>query len=473
MVIQEKFKKVIGKSQLISLGDRVLVAVSGGPDSVALLHILHNLQDELGLHLEVAHLEHGIRGAEAKDDARFVQGLAERLNLPVHVKEVSVPRMRSRTGKGNIEALARRERYGFLAEVARQRNLDKIATAHTQDDQAETVLMWLLRGSGRKGLGGMAPIQVINLADAESSKSVTIIRPLLGVSKAELLSFLDETGLEYRLDRSNEDTAFLRNWIRFELMPRLKERFDVGVPSRLAQTAELLRAEEILLNGLALKELEQLRAKSGLRRGGLLRQPKPMQRRMLRLWIEQARGHLRGLDFDHVEALLGLIADGPPQSRLSIPGGWEVIREYETLRLAKAAGKSKPRGYAYSLVIDGELALPEAGMTMDCQRLSNPPAELPKDHWEAVFDGTALTEPLVVRNFRRGDRFRPLGMAGHRKVKELFIEKKAPLPARALLPLLVMGGEVLWLPGYGRSEIGRVGPNTKAVLRVQVNCQER
>jgi tRNA(Ile)-lysidine synthase len=473
MVIQEKFRKVIRKSQLISLGDRVLVAVSGGPDSVALLHVLYNLQDELGLHLEVAHLEHGIRGEEAKDDARFVRELAKRLKLPVHIKEISIPRMRSRAGKGNIEALARRERYGFLAEVARQRNLDKIATAHTQDDQAETVLMWLLRGSGRKGLGGMAPIQIINLAGAESSKGVTIIRPLVGVSKEELLSFLDERGLEYRLDRSNEDTAFLRNWIRFELMPRLKERFDVGVPFRLAQMAEVLRAEEILLNALALKELEELRAKSGLRRGGLLRQPRAMQRRMLRLWIEQARGHLRSLDFDHVEALLGLIADGPPQSRLSIPGGWQLIREYETLRLAKAAGKSKPRCYAYPLVIDGELALPEAGMTIDCQRLSNPPAELPKDHWEAVFDRTALTEPLVVRNFRRGDRFRPLGMAGHKKVKELFIEKKAPLPARALLPLLVMGGEVLWLPGYGRSEIGRVGPGTKAVLRVQVNCQDR
>ena len=473
MVIQEKFKKVIRKSQLISPGDRVLVAVSGGPDSVALLHVLYNLQDELGLHLEVAHLEHGLRGEEAKEDARFVRELAERLNLPVHIKEVSVPRLRSQAGRGNLEELARLERLRFFAEVARRRNLNKIATAHTQDDQAETVLMRLLRGSGRKGLGGIAPRQPVNVAGAESSNGVTIIRPLLGATKEELLDFLKRNGLAYRLDRSNEDTAFLRNWIRFELMPRLKERFDVGVPSRLAQTAELLRAEEILLNGLALKELEELRAKSGLRRGGLLCQPKAMQRRMLRLWIEQARGHLRGLDFDHVEALLGLIADGPPQSRLSIPGGWEVIREYETLRLAKAAGKSKPRGYAYSLVIDGELALPEAGMTMDCQRLSNPPAELPKDHWEAVFDGTALTEPLVVRNFRRGDRFRPLGMAGHRKVKELFIEKKAPLPARALLPLLVMGGEVLWLPGYGRSEIGRVGPNTKAVLRVQVNCQER
>jgi len=270
---------------MVSRGDRVLVAVSGGPDSVALLHVLYNLQDELGLHLEVAHLEHGIRGEEAKDDARFVRELAERLNLPVHIKEVSVPRMRSRAGKGNIEALARRERYGFLAEVARQRNLDKIATAHTQDDQAETVLMWLLRGAGRKGLGGMAPRQPVNFAGAESSNGVTIIRPLLGATKEALLDFLKQNGLEYRLDRSNDDTAFLRNWIRFELLPRLKERLDAGVPSRLAQMAEVLRDEEMLLNALARQELEGLRANSGLRRDGFLGRPKAMQRRLLRLWI--------------------------------------------------------------------------------------------------------------------------------------------------------------------------------------------
>lgn len=473
MKFHEKVRESLRISCMLSPGDRVLVAVSGGPDSVALLRLLDDLKVEFALHLEVAHLQHGIRGAQANDDARFVQGLAGRLNLPVHVKEVNVPRLKSEAGRGNLEELARRERYRFFAEVARRRNLNKIATAHTQDDQAETMLMWLLRGAGRKGLGGMAPRQPVNVAGAESSKGVTLIRPLLGVGKEELLDFLKYNGIEYRLDRSNEDTALVRNWIRLELLPQLKERFDAGVPSRLAQTAEMLRGEEILLNALALKELEELRADSGLRRDGLLRQPKAMQRRMLRLWIEQPRGHLRGLDFDHFEALLSLIADGPAQSRLSIPGGWELIREYETLRLVRAASKSKPRCYAYPLVIDGELALPEAGMTIACRRLSSPPPELPKDHWEASFDLAALTQPLLVRNFRRGDRFQPLGMAGHKKVKELFIEKKAPLPARSLLPFLVMGGDVLWVPGYGRSEIGRVGPGTKEVLRVQVNCQDR
>ena len=467
MVLSRKVNKFIEKHGMLSAGERVLVAVSGGPDSVALLHTLCDLRHELKLHLEVAHLQHGIRGQAAKDDARLVQGLAEELNLPFHTKEVSIPHMRSRAGKGNIEALARRERYFFFAEVARPQNLNKIATAHTEDDQAETVLMWLLRGAGGKGLGGMAPIQAINLAGAESSKELTIIRPLLAVTKEELLSFLEKKGLEYRLDPSNEDTVYLRNWIRLELLPLLKGRIDSGVPSRLAQLAEILRDEEVLLNALARKELEALSVNSALCRDGFLRQPKAMRRRMLRLWIEQARGDLRGLDFAHVEALHQLICHGPPQSRLSVPGGWQLIREYETLRLAKRGCISKAPCYTYPVVIEGLLAVPEASMTIDC-RLSNPPVELPKDHWEAVFDPAALTEPLVVRNFRSGDRFQPLGMAGHKKVKELFIEKKAPLAARGRLPLLVMGGEVLWVPGYGRSETGRIGPGTKEILRIRV-----
>jgi tRNA(Ile)-lysidine synthase len=465
---QQRITQSILKSGLLKRDDRVLVAVSGGPDSVALLHILYELREELALHLEVAHLEHGIRGQEAQVDARFVRELAEGMKLPVLIKEVNVPRLRSEAGRGNLEELARRERYRFFAVVARRHNLNKIATAHTQDDQAETVLMWLLRGAGLKGLGGMAPTQAVNLAGAESSNGLTIIRPFLDVTKEELLRFLDERGLEYRLDRSNEDTAYQRNWIRFELLPRLKERIDRGVPSRLAQMAEVLRDEETLLNMLAQRKLEELGDNSGLRRDGFLRQPKAMQRRLLRLWIAQARGHLHGLDFDHIEMLLRLISTGPPQGRLSIPGGLELTREYETLRLVKAARESRPRCYEYPMVLDGVLAVREAGMMIDCRRISSPLAELPKDHWEAVFDCAALTEPLVVRNFRRGDRFRPLGMAGHKKVKDLFIEKKAPLPARALLPLLVMGAEVLWLPGFGRSEIGRVGPGAKDILRIRV-----
>jgi tRNA(Ile)-lysidine synthase len=464
---QEQLIKALRKSQLIVEGDRVLVAVSGGPDSVALLHILCELREEFALHLEVAHLEHGIRGQEAKDDARFVQEVARRLKLPVHIREVGIPLLRSQAGKGNMEALARQERYRFFSEVMRQRNLNKVAIAHNQDDQAETVLMWLLRGAGMKGLGGMAPLKAINVKDGDSSNRVVIIRPLLGVAKGDLLDFLEGQGLEYRRDRTNEDRAYLRNWLRMELIPRLKVRIDPRLSVRLAQSAEVLRDEDRLLDSLAQNELKSLANNDGLSRERFLRQPKAMQRRVLRLWIEQARGHVRGLDFDHGEALLRLISNGPAQGRLSIPGGWELIKEYDTLRLSKAARRPTPVCYSYRLAIGDEMDIPEAGVRIESQVLSSPMPHLAKDPWEAFFDLGALGGPLTLRNFRRGDRFQPFGMAGHKKVKELFIEKKVPRAARAALPLLVMCSEVLWIPGYGRSEIGRIVPGTQEILWIR------
>ena len=176
-------KYFIEKHRLLSRGDRVLVAVSGGPDSVALLHLLIELREEFQLDLEVAHLQHGIRGEEAREDARFVAALADQLGLPFHLREVSVPEIRTAAGKGNLEALARDERYRFFAELVGARGLNKVATAHTRDDQAETVLMRFLRGSGMTGLGGMAPLHRVKSAGLD----LAVIRPLLETSKAELL----------------------------------------------------------------------------------------------------------------------------------------------------------------------------------------------------------------------------------------------------------------------------------------------
>ncbi|HEX2229415.1 MAG TPA: tRNA lysidine(34) synthetase TilS [Candidatus Binatia bacterium] len=467
MTLDRKVKDACLSSGIVCAGDRVLVAVSGGPDSVALLQILHSFKDDLALHLEVAHVEHGIRGEEAKKDAAFVEDRAKRLGLRFHLKEANIPDLRSRIGKGNLEELARRERYRFFLEVAERRALNKIATAHTEDDQAETVLMWLLRGSGRRGLGGIAPSRTVHIDGADSSKHVTVVRPMLGVAKREIIQFLREEKLEFCFDRSNLDTAYLRNWLRHDLLPRLKQRGDSRLSSRLAQTAEVLREESDYLEMLAEAELDRICAnEESVSRSGFLRHPRAMQRQLLRLWIRRVRGHLRGLDFDHIETLLRVISGGPAQSRFTIPGGWELSREYEQLRLLKAVRGTKKPCYTYSLVIGTPLLVPEADMTIESRLVSKFDARLPKSASEALFDLTALPAPLVVRNFRRGDRFQPLGMAGHKKVKDLFIQKKAPLSTRAVLPLLVTGDEVLWVPGYGRSEIGRIGPHSKEILHL-------
>jgi tRNA(Ile)-lysidine synthase len=468
MDLPRKVTEFIIRQGLLSLDDRVLVGVSGGPDSVALLHLLYDLREEMGLHLEIAHLQHGIRGEEAREDARFVAELAEKLGLPFHLKEVNLRQIKSAAGKGNLEALARAERYRFFVDVARERNLGKIATAHTQDDQAETLLMWFLRGAGLKGLGGMPPVHELD-GIIDSAGRLIVIRPLLGVSRAEIEEYLNEKQLTFRLDHSNQDLSFLRNWIRLKLIPQLKEKMDRNLPARLAQQAELIREEDALLDTLAHAAINEIRTAEVMNRGSLLKHSKAMQRRLLRLWIEATRGHLRGLDFQHVEALLDLITNGPPQGRLSIPGGWQLVKEYETLRLKKQSRRMGQQCacYSYALQVGEDLHIHEAGLMIQTRAISLPLPSLPNNLTEAVFDVAALGADLTLRNFRHGDRFQPLGTAGHKKVKELFIEKKAPLSIRATLPLLVLGDEVIWIPGYGRSDVGKVTAATKAILHLK------
>ena len=463
MSIASKVLGFIRRHRLLAHGDRILLAVSGGPDSVGLLYLLHGLREEFQLQLEVAHLEHGVRGEAGKEDARFVGRLAESLKLPFHLKEVKLPQMKADAGKGNIEALGRAERYRFFADVARERNIQKIATAHTLDDQAETVAMWFLRGAGLKGLGGMSPLHQI-VADGES---MTVIRPLLEVSKAEILQYLEEKHIDYRLDRTNQDVALLRNWLRLDLLPRIQQRFDARVPARLAQQAEIFRDEDDVLDGLARSSYRAMLDRGSLNRPALLNAAKAVQRRILRLWIEQTRGHLRGLEFVHIEDMLRLIERGPSQGRLSVPGGWEMVREYETLKLEKRVRSRRRVCYDYPIKPDTVLRIPEAGLELHCDRTSAPVNEAPADLMEAVFDADGLRGALSVRNFRHGDRFQPLGMTGHKKIKDLFIEKRLTLSTRACWPLLVLGQEVLWIPGYGRSATGCVSTKTTAVLHLK------
>jgi tRNA(Ile)-lysidine synthase len=463
VILSRKIADFIRSHDLISKGDGVLVAVSGGPDSVALLHGLVELREELSLRLEVAHLQHGVRGEDAKDDAAFVAELADKLQAPFHLKEINLPAMKSTAGKGNLEALGRAERYRFFADVARERKLEKVATAHTLDDQAETVAMWFLRGAGLKGLGGMAPVQSRTIG----GNAITVIRPLLEISKQELLAYLKERGLGYRRDRTNRDPALLRNWLRLDLLPKLQQRLDARLPARLAQQAEIFRDENAFLDGLARSSYEAMSQDGSLSRPGLLDTAKAVQRRVLRLWIEQARGHLRGIEFVHIEDMLRLIEEGPSQGRVSIPGGWELVREYDTVKLEKRRGSRRQVCYDYSLQVGILLRIPEAGLELHSELISAL-TKLPDGLMEAVFDRDRLAGRLSVRNFRRGDRFQPLGMSGHKKVKDLFIEKHIPVAQRAACPLLISGGEVLWIPGYGRSGTACLSTKTTAVLHLKV-----
>ena len=448
---------------MLSPGKRILAAVSGGADSVAMLYLLYGLREELELTIEVAHLQHGVRGEEAIEDARFVACLAEQLGLIFHLKEIDLPQLKIASPGSSLEEIGRLERYRFFGETAHRRQLEAVATAHTADDQAETVVMRLFRGAGRTGLGGMTAVRQFDLPNSVSA-NVLLIRPLLDASRKQVTEFLDQRKLNYRTDSSNADLFYLRNWIRLTLMPQVSQKFGAELPARLCAQAEVLHDEEAYLGDLTRQQFEKVSDGKDLNRGAFLNINKALQRRLIRLWIERRRGHLRAIDCDHVEAALSLIAAGPPQGRLAFPGGWQLSREYETITFERDRPSFKSRCYSYEFRAGMTLNIVEAGVTIDSELLDLAPGKLPDTFMEAAFDAALLKGNLLVRNFRSGDRFRPLGMSGHKKVKDLYIANKLPLHKRAVLPLLVMDGEILWVPGYGRSDFAKIGSATRISL---------
>jgi tRNA(Ile)-lysidine synthase len=471
MDLPRKFKQTIEKQRMLSPGQRILVAVSGGPDSVALLYLLYDLREEFELTIEVAHLQHGIRGEEAIEDARFVARLAERLGLICHLKEIDLPQLKIASRKTSLEEIGRFERYKFFGETAELRRLDAVATAHTADDQAETIVMRLFRGAGRTGLRGIAPMRQLTVGGDRRCANVLLIRPLLNALRREVMDFLEQRKLPYRTDSSNRDLFFLRNWIRLKLMPQVSERFGAKLPARLCAQAQVLGDEENYLADLTRQQLENVSDGHKLSRKLFLNLNKALQRRVIRLWLEQRRGHLRAIDFDHVESALSLIAAGAPQGRLALPGGWQLAREYETISFDRP--NVKPRCYSYQFKPGSTLTVIEAGITIVSELIDPGAGKLPDNLMEAVFDADLLKGNLLVRNFRNGDRFQPLGMSGHKKVKDLFIANQLPLRTRAALALLVMDGEILWIPGYGRSDSARIGSATKISLHLKVIPQPR
>lgn len=473
MFLPRKFQQTIDKHRMLSPGQRILAAVSGGPDSVAMLYLLYDLHEELELTIEVAHLQHGIRGEEAIEDAAFVARLAERLGLICHIKEIDLPQLKIASGKTSLEEVGRLERYRFFAETAQRHGLNAVATAHTADDQAETLVMRLFRGAGRTGLRGIAPVGQLSIGVDRPCASVMLIRPLIDAYRKEVMEFIEQRKLSYRNDSSNKDLFFLRNWIRLKLMPQVSEKFGDSLAARLCAQAHVLREEEDYLADLTRQQLAHVSDGKKLNRKLFLNVNKAVQRRMIRLWIEQRRGHLRGLGFDHVEAALSLIAAGPPQGRLAFPGGWQLAREYESITFERDRPNIISRCYSYRFKPGMALAVREAGIMIDSDLIDAVPERLPDNFMEAVFDVGLLTGNLLVRNFRNGDRFRPLGMEGHKKVKDLFIAKQLPLRTRASLPLLVMDDEVLWIPGYGRSDFALIGSATQISLHLKAIPQPK
>lgn len=431
-------------------GETVLTAVSGGADSVALLDVLGSLGPEWSLSLHAVHVHHGLR-PEADAEAEFVRDLCARLGVPLSVERVVVRREPPWEG---LEAEARRARYGAFRAVARRIGAQRIATAHTADDQAETVLMRLLEGAGPRGLAGIAPVRGM------------LIRPLLDARRADVEAHLRARGIRWVEDPSNTDPRFLRNRIRHEVLPFLAQAIEPSIVERLARSAILVRGMVDGLERAAAAELEQLgrRGSEGwvLKTTDLAGRPGELAVEVVR---QAARdlGHSGALRGHAQKALRRLLGPGPVRGALRT-GGVTVERSGRWLRVGP--GRLPPLA-PRELTLPGELALPEIGRLLEARCFPQTPGYAPpREARRAAFDADLLPPRLQVRARRRGDRFAPFGGPAERRLKSFFIDAGVPRWERERVPLLEAAGDIIWVAGLRRGQAAPVGPETKRILEV-------
>ena len=437
-----RVEKTIRLQRLFHPGDILVVALSGGADSTALLDILSRLQG-YNLSLIATHLNHCLRGAESDADQEFCRLLAGRHALPFETRRVDIKKM-AEDQHLNLEDAGRRARIEFFDEIRMKYDAAAVALAHHADDQAETVLMRLLRGSGMTGLSGMA-----------YRNGRGYIRPLLDITRVEIEQYLRSYGKEWHEDASNSDSRYLRNRIRHQLLPLLEE-YNPAIRSGLAATATIIRGDEALLTEVTEEEfrrscrLEEGRAVFSCAHLGSINPA--LSRRLLRHAVTQLTGTLEGIQHCHIESIRELATSERPHSHVALPQGVAVLREYDTLVIARSACPAAVAEDELAIDGPGRYQLPWGG-SITVEWVATP--DIPEDATAMLLAQTVAPFPWTIRTFRPGDRMMPFGMSGRKKVKDIFIDKKIPQSERRRIPLLLSGTDLLWVAGVCCSEMIR------------------
>ncbi len=471
--VQRTVDQTLRTHRMIQNGEAVLVAVSGGADSVALACILLELAPKYSLRMAIAHLNHCLRQSESDRDETFVAALAKQLELPFYVGREDVRRFQQRHRLSPEEA-ARQVRYRFLDAIAAKHGYGKIALGHHGDDNAELVLMNLLRGSGPLGLSGISPV-----------RDNKIVRPLINLRRSEIMDYVAAKNLDYVTDSSNRDLKYHRNKIRARLLPELESAYNPKLIDSLNRLTAIMGAEEEWIEDLIHPLFEQAivfkeKNKLGLSIVELNQQPLAVRRRLIRKAIRWAKGNLRRIAFAHVESVCQLAHIGPTSGMLDLPDRIRIRRDRNVLaiskeginlrRLDRTALLAAARDYEYPLAGPGKIFVEEADVHMRFIEVSEAPSlDLqPSGHRVAFFDMDKIRFPLVIRNFRPGDRFWPLGASGNQKLKKYFIDHKVSRIERARCPIVLSRNKIIWIAGHRLDNAVRIGPQTRRVLKAEV-----
>jgi tRNA(Ile)-lysidine synthase len=453
-MLLERVVDTVERYRMLAAGDRVGVAVSGGADSVCLLHLLVELTARWQLTLSVLHVNHNLRGDASRGDAEFVRCLAASLGLPFTLYDLDL----SHAG-GNLEQSARNGRLAFFHEHLAGRLASRIALGHTRSDQAETVLFRFLRGSGATGLAAIHPVT-----------DGGIVRPLIEIERAEILDFLRDRGIAWREDASNATLDFARNRIRHQLLPQLAREWNPAIVEALAHTADVSLAEEAYWKA----EIERLAGIHVTRRGeavlisaaALTSLPLAAARRLVRHAIHVAGGSGQAGDFRYIAAVLELAKRPEGTGRTQLPG-LEVRRSFDWLRMAPPARIER---YAFRPAVPGFTRIPGTGFAISLELLENSGttrcAENVYNGWMGGIDWNRLSGPLELRNWRPGDQYQPIGIPAAKKIKTLFQEARIPIWERAQWPVLTDAESIVWVRRFGAATGVAASTESPRVLTV-------
>lgn len=453
--LTEKVRHRLKHSRMLDKGDTVVCAVSGGADSMVMLHVLYGLKTEFGIKLVVAHLNHNLRGKEAVRDCAFVKKQAAALGLRFISRRLAKGEL---DAKGeSLQDAARRMRYVFFADVAKRVKAQRVATGHTLDDQAETVFFRLLKGASTAGLGAIPP------------KRGLFIRPIIDVQRAEIEEYADANGIAFVTDSSNLTDKYLRNSIRHKLIPIIESSYNPNIKETLARTAALLRQDNAFLESVAAQAYTQALTRASAH--ALAFDAKKLRSKdpaiLSRVFLKAVAALSGGRDaYSHdVETFLNLVASKRPNITVKAAGAW-ITKEYDCVTVS-AVSTPKPDGFGFTLKAPGVINAKDAGFSLKANLLRRPPASLDAGPDVAYFDFDAVTLPIIVRPYLPGDRMQPVGMKGRKKIKDIYMDAHIPALSRPRIPLLFCGDTIIWAAGVKRSDMYKVTAKTGRVLKIE------
>ena len=451
--MREKVIYTIETNKMINCGDAIIVGLSGGPDSVCMLHILSSLRQLYDIKLYAVHLNHMIRGEEADRDEQFAREFSNQLRVPFISRSVDVPAY-AREHQMSEEEAGRYQRYRLFEEIAKKVGAKRIAIAHNMNDQAETVIMHFLRGSGISGLGGIKPV-----------RAECYIRPLLYCTREEIEDYCSAQGLNPMHDSTNNKDIYARNKLRLEFIPYIKENFNPNIIECISKASDLARQDDDYLNSRALIEMEKLKRKDGLSLSEFNLLHVSIKRRIIRLAIEKVKGGLNNIESKHIEDCIDIISKGRTGKYISLPDEIICRIQYDSFQILK---KGKTKDFEYELPNEGSVHVAEADAMVSTRLLKKNDGHFCNDRFIKYFDYDKIGNGLVIRNRRNGDYICPNGMKGTKKLKDYFIDKKVPSDKRQEALIIAAGSEVLWLVGMRDTRNYKIDEATENIIEIRL-----